>query len=100
MDISQPTSWESPAPLAITWPLPCPRSPYHLQVTVSHGTPPLSVFGGLCCVKSPTPCDQSLISFVQQDQLPLPTYPGGGPAWEAPSLCAHRCQFMVVSNPL
>lgn len=54
MVVSQPTSWESPAPVTITWALPCPRSRSPLQVTVSHKTPPVSVFGGLYCVKSHT----------------------------------------------
>lgn len=54
MGVSQPAPWESPVPLTITCPLPCPRNPYHLHVTVSHETPPV-----LCvyCGKSHTPCD-------------------------------------------
>lgn len=58
---------------------------------VSHGTPPIFIFEGFYCVKSHAPHNQSLMAFVQQDQLPLPTYPGGVSAWEGPSLFAHRC---------
>lgn len=38
--------------------------------SVSHGTPPISVFEGLYCVKCHAPHDQSLMTFAQQDQLP------------------------------
>lgn len=69
MDVSQLSSWESPAPPIITWPLPCPRSPHHLQVSLPW-TPPISVFEGLYCVKCHAPHDQSLMTFAQQDQLP------------------------------
>lgn len=45
----QPTSRESTASLTITWPLPCPRSPHHLQVRLPWNSTHFCLWGSLLC---------------------------------------------------